>query len=200
MHRNALGGVGVALVALAVFPGVASAQTVGLSTITEQPVPVRALGAFVLVFAFGGGLLYQYEEFVDQAVTSASEGPLNAVVYGFMAQGGVVFVGIYALTQVGQVGAGANVTGILNVVMGVLLLALAGLGFTVVGTRITEWRGNRHLRRGLLIGATLSGAAFLLPSVVAAAAVWSLVVAAGVGASTRKWVHDAREVESGTES
>ncbi|MFB6184192.1 MAG: hypothetical protein ABEI96_06515 [Haloarculaceae archaeon] len=189
-------GVLATIASLVAFTGSGAAQTVGVSTITGQPIYVRALGAFVLVLAVGSVLLVQYGSFLDRMTTSMAEGHYSTVVYGLLAQGAILFFGGYGLSQVVRIGGGSHATGILMVIVGVLLLILSGAGFAVVGARITEFRGERDLRYGVVLGAVLGGLALAIPSFVVATLVWMLLVAIGVGASTKKWFHGSHDADT----
>jgi hypothetical protein len=180
------------LVALLVLiPGVAAAQ-VDPSTITEASSLVRALISLLLVLLFGGVVRYLYEEFVEESIASSMDQPLNSFIYGILALGGVAFLGGYLITQVGRLQVGPLLS-LAQIITGVLYLTLAGLGFTVVGTRITELLDERQLWYGVAIGAIISAGAWLIPSFLLALIVWSLVAAVGVGGPTRDWLHATRE-------
>ncbi|MEA5387358.1 hypothetical protein VB773_15475 [Haloarculaceae archaeon H-GB2-1] len=92
-------------------------------------------------------MYYLFEEYVEYAYTESTDQPLNSVLYGLFAQGGVVFLGAYALSQVVRFGSEQLVSGI-YLVTGIMLLVLSGIGLTVVGIRITELLGDRTPWRG----------------------------------------------------
>lgn len=185
--------------AVAILPGVAAAQAIDPSAIVDAPVAVRAAGSFVLVLLFGGALLYLAEEFVDRSVDASMESPLKSVGYGMVAQGIVVFFGVYAISQVGRISGSA--VEVVGVALAVFVLALAGLGFTVVGARLTEIAGERRLRPGVVVGATISAVVWLAPSFVLGLLAWTFVAAVGVGGPTKRWLHASKsvDVERGSE-
>ncbi len=166
------------------------AAQLGPDVLAEAPPPLRAGVGFLLVLGAGAALLYRYEAFIDRATDACLEKPLQAVIYGVMAHGGVVFVGGYLLSQLARIGAGSVLVAIAaSTAVGLGLLALAGLGFTVVGTGITDAAGSRQPWTGLVVGAGLAAAAAVVTPVVAAALLWVVVVSVGVGGATRRWFH-----------
>jgi hypothetical protein len=182
---------------LVALPGLASAQTIDASLIASQSIPVRAAGAFVLALLFGSGMWYLFEDFVEHSFAQAVEQPLNSVLYGFFAQGGVIFLGAYARSQLAQFGS-IELISIANLILGISLLVLAGIGLTVVGMRLTALVGERQPWRGVLIGAVLGALPWLAPSLLVATVVWIALVAVGVGGSTRTWLHSSRDVSAET--
>lgn len=159
-------------------------------TLVDAPPPLRAGAGFLLVLGAGAALLYRYEAFVDRSTDACLEKPLQAVVYGVMAHGGVVFVGGYLLSQIGRIGAaGPLVAWAALVVVAAGLLALAGLGFTVVGTAVTDAAGSRQPWTGLVIGAGIAATAAVVSPLVAGVVLWVVVVSVGVGGATRRWFH-----------
>lgn len=187
----------VTLVALAMLPGEATAQPVDPAVVVDAPGPVRAVGSFLVVLLVGGGLLYRYGGFVDRSVDAAMERPRVAVLYGLMAFGLVAFVGGYAVSQLARVGLGGSTVPLVGVAAaGVVALVLAALGFLVVGTLVTDVRGGRRPRHGLLIGAALSAVGWLLLPPIAGLVVWVLLAAFGIGGSTRRWFHTPRRVDA----
>lgn len=152
--------------------------------------PLRAAAGFLLVLGAGAALLYRYEPFVDRATDASLEKPFQAVVYGLMAHGGVVFIGGYLLGQLARlegIAVVAGVAALLAVSLG--WLALGGLGFTVVGTGITDTAGSRQPWTGLVVGAGIAAVAAVLTPLVAGALLWLAVASAGVGGATRRWFH-----------
>jgi hypothetical protein len=73
------------------------------------------------------------------------------------------------------------------------VFALAGLGFLVVGTLVTELNGPRQPWTGLVVGAAASAVAWLVLPTLAGVVAWFLVTAVGIGGATRKWVHATRD-------
>lgn len=189
------------LAGLAVLPGAAAAQPVDPSVVVASgPSPVRAAGSFALVLLFGGAVLYLYEGFVDRSIDSSMERPLVSVVYGAIAYGLVVFIGGYASTQLARFGGGTVLPLVGAAVFGAAVLALAGLGFAVVGTRLTEVRGERRHWLGLVVGAAVSALAWLALPLLPGLLVWVAVAAVGIGGPTRNFIHDSRAAESELES
>lgn len=193
MSSNGWGRLAATTSALAILPGVTAAGAVDPSAVVDASVPVRAAGSFVLVLLFGGGLLYLAEAFVERSVDASMESPLKSVVYGVAAQGVVVFLGIYAISQLSRLG--GAVVEVATVAMAVFVLALAGLGFTVVGVRLTETTGGRRLRLGAVVGATISAVVWLAPSFVLGSFAWILVASVGVGGPTERWLHASKAVD-----
>jgi hypothetical protein len=195
--RLVVAGVGV----LVSVPGVAAAQSLDPSAVVDAPPSVRAVVSFVLVLLFGGALLVRYEGFVQQSVDSSKERLLMSVVYGAVAYGLVGFACVYAYSQLARLGiGGAVLTTVAVAVAGVVLLTLAGLGFVVVGTLLTELGGPRQPWTGLVVGASISAVAWFALPLAAGVVAWFAVTAVGIGGPTRKWVHasEARPPEVDT--
>lgn len=175
---------------LVVLPGVATAQSLGPSVVTEAPASLRAVASFVLVLLFGGGLLYRYGGFVERSVDSSKEQLLLSVVYGVIAYGLVGFVCVYAYSQLARLGTGGAVLSTVAVAtVGIVALTLAGLGFVVVGTLLTDLQGRRQPWVGLVIGAAVSAVAWLALPLLPGLVAWLVVTAFGIGGPTRRWVH-----------
>jgi len=188
----------VTAAALAALPGVVAGQPVDPTVLAEASGAVRAAASFAAVLLVGGGLLARYGGFVDRSVDASLERPRVAVVYGVMAFGLVAFVGGYAISQLGRLDVGASLPAVGLAVTGLAVLVLAGLGFLVVGTLITDVRGGRRPWQGLVLGAALSAVGWLLLPLVGGLIVWVLVASFGVGGPTREWFHTPRHVEPGT--
>jgi MFS family permease len=73
---------------------------------------------------------------------------------------------------------------------------LAGLGFAVVGTLVTDVRGRRRPWQGLVLGAIISAVGWLLLPFLGGVLAWVLVASFGIGGPTREWFHSDRRVES----
>lgn len=191
----------MALAWLATVPGVATAQPLDPSAVVETSGPVRGVGSFLAVLLVGGVFLYLYRGFVDRSTDAVMERPGVAVLYGLVAYLIVGFLGVYALDLVLRLGVSNTPIALVAPVIPVTgVLVLAGLGFAVVGTLITDLQGNRRPWRGLVLGAAISAATWVvLPPLVAFLA-WAGVAAFGIGGTTRRWVHASRDVESGVES
>ncbi len=190
---SALGRLLVEAVAAA---GSVPAAAVDPSAVVDAPAPVRAGGVFVLVLALGGVLLAGRRGFVDRSVDALVDRPRIAVFYGVAAYLIVLVVGLYPLSQVGQLPAGGAVAGRIVAVLLVLALGLlTGAGFLAVGTVLTEVWGPRRPRHGLVVGAALSALAPLaLPGLLGLGA--AVVVAAfGIGGAARVWFHSEYAVD-----
>lgn len=158
---------------------------------------VRAAASFTLVLVFGGVLPYRHGDYVDRAVDASLDRPRSAVVYGLMSFGLVVFAGGYASSQL------ARLSGLLAAALGLAGLAalvLAGFGFLVVGTLVTEIRGSRRPWQGLVLGAGISAVGWLFLPPLWALAVWILIAAFGVGGPTREWLHTPRRADPAPEN
>lgn len=190
----------VAAVALGTLPGVAAAQPVDPGAFAEASGAVRAVTSFALVLLVGGALLRQYGTFVDRSVDASMDRPYVAVVYGTMGFGLVALVGGYAVDQLARAGLGGTGLVLAGVGAAALVgLVLAALGFLVLGTLITELRGCRRPRHGLVLGAALSAVGWLLLPLVEGALAWLLLAAFGIGGPTRRWFHTPRRVEPASE-
>jgi len=197
MRRGGYGRLLTTLVALAWLPGATAGQPVDPSAVVELPGPARALGSFLLVLLFGGLLRYRYGGFVDRSVDASMERPGVAVIYGLMAFGFVAFAGAYASSQLSQLPVGSVALATVAVtIAGLAVLLLAGLGFAVVGTLVTDVRGRRRPWHGLVLGAAISAAGWLLLPLLGGVLAWVLVASFGVGGPTREWFHSNRRAES----
>lgn len=203
------------LIALATVPSVAAARpitpagtdpsTVAPATIApalgDPSTPViRAAVSFLLVVAFGGGIIVRRRDLVDRAIEDTMARPAAAVPYGLAAYGLAAFAGLYAndlLTRVGLAGPPMGYLAAAVLVAG--LSFLGGLGFLVVGTIVTDLFGGRRTRSGLLVGATLSAVGWLVLPTVGAALVWVAIASVGVGGRTRTWIHSSRTVPADIE-
>jgi hypothetical protein len=178
---------------LATVPGVAAAQ-LDPSTVADAPASVRSVASFALVLLFGGAVLVRYDGFVDRSVDALRERPLISVVYGAIAYGLVGFGCVYGFSQLARLGVGSAVVSTVGVVVaGALLMALAGLGFAVVGTLLTELQGQRQPWTGLVVGASIGALAWFALPLLAGAVVWLVVTAIGIGGPTRKWIHASQD-------
>jgi len=187
----------VAASVLGSVPGVAAAQPLSPTVVTDLSGPVRALGSFALVLLFGGALLVRYGEFVDESLDALIDSPYAAVPYGLMAYGVVVLVGLYGISQLGRVGVANTVLGQLGVVaILTVVVVLTALGFLVVGTLLTDLSGRRRPTRGLVLGAVLSAVGWVALPFAGGLAIWVVVAAFGIGGTTRRWFHAERTVET----
>lgn len=190
-----------ALTAVALLPGVTAGQPIDPTTVTDVSGPVRAVGSFVLVLLVGGAFLTFAEGFVDRSVDASMESPLRSIVYGLLAQISVALLGTYTASQIAGLGSGRPIIGL--IAFGILVLGwlvLAGFGFIVVGGGLTDAAGNRQLWSGVAIGAGVAAFVWVLPTVLIAALVSIIVVSAGIGGPTKRWLHasagDDTEIES----
>jgi len=197
MRWGGYGRLLMVLAALAWLPGATAGQPVDASAVVELPGPARAVGSFLLVLLFGGGLRYRYGGFVDRSVDACMDRPGVAVVYGLMAFGFVAFAGGYASSQLSQLPVGSVPLATVAVtVAGFVALVLAGLGYAVVGTLVTDVRGRRRPWQGLVLGATISAVGWLFLPFLGGVLAWVLVASFGIGGPTREWFHSDRRVES----
>lgn len=176
---------------------VAAAGVLDPAVLLDASGPARAAASFLLVALFGAGLLARREALVHRAVDRTADGSPVAVVYGLMAFALVGFVGGYLLTQVGRVGVGGTtLLWAVIALVGAAVLVLAALGYTVVGTWLTQIEGARRPWPGVVVGAVLSALPWLVLPPLFAALAWFVLAAVGLGSSTRTWVHGERTVET----
>ncbi|MFB6252073.1 MAG: hypothetical protein ABEI27_10395 [Halobellus sp.] len=177
----------------------ATAQIGGPSLIFGLSGRVYAGLSFLTVLLTGIGLLVGRDGFVGRAVDSAIEGSPLAVLYGVLPFVFVAFVGGYAMSQLARAGIVSPLLSrgwsLLTVLVGV---GFGGLGYLVVGTYLTEIEGERRPWHGAVVGAVLSALPWLFIPTLPALLLWFLGAAAGLGASTRRWVHGERTVEAET--
>lgn len=192
-------GVSAALSAPLLLPA-ATVLAIDPTAVVDAPVWVRATASFLLVLAFGGAMLYLFEEFALDAIDASMERPLVSMVYGVLAQGTVVFLGVYALSQVGRVAPGSAAPDVAAVAIGVLMLVIAGVGMVVVGTQVAGAAGAEGPWQGLVVGAAITAVVWLLPSFALALVVWSVLVGVGIGGPAKNWLHASRSVESERDS
>lgn len=179
-----LGGVEIALAG-----DVVPLQAVDPAAFVDLPGPVRALVVFALVLLLGGGLLWRFEPFVDRSIDATLARPLWAVGYGVAAHATIGFAGLYLSTRLGQVNvSGWNASGI-GVLIGVLLVLLAGaLGFSVVGTTLVGLLDDGGPWSGLIVGAVIAGAVAVVDPFFGGVA-WVAIASLGIGGAVRRWVH-----------
>lgn len=192
MTLSVRSGLASGVAAAALVPGVAAAQSVDPFGVTTVSVATRVVGSFLLVSLFGGALVVLADDAVEAAVDASMAAPLKSLAYGLLAPVMVLFFGFYGVLQLAQVsGVAADLA---LVAIGVALFLLSGLGFTVVGARLTELVGERRLWPGVAAGAALSAALWLLPWFALALLCWILVTAVGVGGPTAAWLNASRSV------
>lgn len=188
------------LTALLVVPGRVGAQSVDLSYATSAPDFVRATAAFVVVAVVGAGFLARRRGVVDNAVNDTIDRPKVAVAYGLVAFGLVGLLALFANNLLVQSGLTTTPLALLIVVIPVVGVAVVGgLGFLVVGTLLTGLNGQHRPRHGVVFGAALSAACWVVVPLLASVVAWLLVAAFGVGGTTRTWVHSERTVATETD-
>ncbi len=180
------------------LPGTLAATAVDPSTVTGTPW-LRAAVAFVLVVPVGVAILGRYSGLVDRSVETSIGSPLLSVLYGVLTHIVLFFVGGVFSTQLANAGLDLAVLTVGSaVVFGAVFLALAGLGFAVLGTWLVERRGAGPRWQGLGAVAAVGAAGWLFPALLGAA-VWILLVSVGIGGPTRKWIHAEQSVEAGVD-
>lgn len=194
MTRAARRGVATAGAALVLLPGLAAAAPLGPSTVADASPPIRAAASFALVLVFGGAGLWLFADFVDRSIDPAMDLPLQSVVYGVAAHLVLGFVGVYVLSQIARLVPGLD--SLVVLVVGLLFLSLAGLGFAVAGSAATELAGERRPWHGLVAVAAVVAAAWLVLPLAGGVAVWVAIVSAGVGGRTRLWFHASQTTVS----
>ena len=197
MTRSARRSVATLAVGLVAWTGVAAGQSVDPTVLEAVSGPVRAVIAFGLVTVVGAGLLFRYTSFVDRSIDASMDQPLSSLLYGIIAFGIVVFLGLLIVIQGSQFGVAVGVVATVGYgVAGALVVLLASLGYVVLGAKLTDFLGPRQPWNGVVFGAAIGAAAWLVLPPVLAAAVWLLGAAVGVGGPTRQWLHADRSVNS----
>ena len=172
------------------LPVATAVPPVDPTVLADVSIPVRAVGSFVFVLLVGGAILVAAEGVVDRSVDASMETPLKSIAYGVSAQAVVALLGLYAIDQLTSIGPGSSIVATIGPWLLVLAWsALAGFGFAVVGTGLTDVAGDRQLWSGLAIGAAVSAFVWALPTLVLGAAVWLLVASIGIGGPTRQWLY-----------
>ncbi len=181
------------------FPGPGLAVG-GLDLVAVAGTPwFRALAAFLLVVPAGFAVLGRYSDVVDRSVEASLESPFVSVVYGFLAHLVLFFVAGVFSTQLANAGLDPVVLRVgSSATLGVIFLALAGLGFAVLGTWLVDLRGEGQRWHGFVAVAAVGAGVWLLPS-IAGLLLWILLASAGVGGPTRRWIHAERTVEAEVE-
>jgi hypothetical protein len=174
-----------------------TAQIGDPSALLGLPTPYYAGFSFLVILAAAVGLLVSRETIVEEAIDRAIEGSAVGTVYGVIPFALVAFVGGYVLSQAARVGAGGPILvyGI-GVLVSIGLVVLAGLGYLVVGSYITEMEGARRPWPGAVVGAGLSALPWLVLPLTPALFAWFVLPAVGLGGTTQQWIHGERTVES----
>lgn len=157
---------------------------------------VRGPAAFAVVLIIGTALLWRYESLVERSIETSIERPLSSLGYGIGAHLTIIFFGVYAASQLGQVAPSGTPLASVGLWAGVAVLAVvAALGFTVVGAAVVEFRWGPRPWFGLLLGAVTAGLAGLASPLVGVV-LWLVVVSTGIGGPVRNWFHAAEDVDS----
>jgi hypothetical protein len=188
----------IALVATAPAPPPQPLATPAPRELLATDPATRGTVSFLVTLAAGGAVVYARGDRLRRAVAASEAAPLRSTVYGLLAFAIGSVLLLYGGSQLGRlvagVGAGALATAAVLAVLATFVATFGGAGFAVVGLWATGVVGSRDPFVGLVgVGAAGAVAWAVLP-VAAAAAVWLLVSAAGVGGATRLWFHDSRDV------
>lgn len=191
-YRSSMRGFTVALpaeIGVARAGEVVPIQLVDSATIVDAAGPVRAVVAFALVLLLGGAILWQYEAFVVQSMDATLTKPLSSVGYGIAAHAVIAFGGAYLGSQLAHVDVAGQNAGGIGLVLGALLVLLAGaLGFTVVGVAVLDLLGAGTTWAGLVLGAAIAGVVAGVDPLFAGLG-WIAIVSAGIGGRVRNWLH-----------
>lgn len=187
MSRGALAWIVPVVAAVTVIPGVATAAPLGPSTIAELSTPVRAVVGAGLVLAFGAFILRFREGLVDQSMEASLESVPHSTFYGLAVHFVLVFAGVYIVSQISRLVGGAGP--VVFAITGVGLLIAAGLGFTVVGTILTEQLWDERPWLGLGVGTALAGIVLIALPLIPGVGAWILIASVGIGGSARNWFH-----------
>lgn len=164
-------------------------QAVDPAIVVDTPGPVRAVAAFALVLLLGGGLLWRYEPFVERSMDAMLARPLSSIGYGIAAHAVIGFAGFYLASQLTYVDVGGQNAGGIGLLIGGLLVGLAGaLGFTVVGAAVLDLWGSGTNWSGLVVGSVVAGVIAGIDPLVAGLG-WIAIVSAGIGGQARTWLH-----------
>lgn len=167
------------------------------SALLDLSAPAYAGLSFLAILTAGVGLLAWRADTVDLAVDHAIRGLPLAALYGVIPFAAVVFIGGYVLSQSARVGvANQALVWVLGAVVIACIVTLAGLGYLVIGTYLTEVEGSRRPWTGAALGAGLSALPWIVLPTLPALATWVVVAAVGLGGTTQQWVHGERTVES----
>lgn len=171
-------------------------QTADPTSLFDLPGVVRGSVAFALVITIGAGLLWRYGALVERSIVASIDRPVSSLAYGLAAHLTIVFFGVYAASQLGQITvSGRSIAGVGLWAVVAVLAVVAALGFTVVGAAVVELRWGPRRWHGLLLGASTAGVAGLVDP-LAGGLVWLVVVSTGIGGPVRNWFHAAEDVQS----
>lgn len=164
------------------------------SVLIESPGPERAAVLFVLSVLFGGFVLYRYGGRMDDAVDASRSKPLKSLLYGFVGFVIGVVIAVFAATQMIGFSGGNAVVSILAVaIIGVVASTLSGAGFAVVGAWLSGNLGVGDQWTGLVTVSAGVALPWAVLPIVAAAPLWIATAAAGIGGTTRLWIHQDSE-------
>lgn len=167
----------------------APAQVVGPEAVLGAPGVVRAAVAFTAVLLLGSLLRLRAGGFVDRAIDAATARPLRAMLYGIATHVVLAVASVYLATRLSQFAvASHNLAPVGLVLGGLLLLCVAALGFSVVGTVVADLVRDRAPWTGLVVGA-LTAAVLAALSPVVGGVLWLVVVSMGIGGAVYRWGH-----------
>lgn len=175
-------------------PGLAGSLALPLQVVEPAAVagvagPVRGVVAFGLVLLVGAGLRWRHAPFVDRAIDASMSRPVVSLGYGLAAHAVIAFASVYLTAQLARAGGlGPTALDVGAVIGGAALLAVAGLGFTVLGSVLAGLGGRESDRWGAVVGAAVAGVVAALDPVLGGLA-WFVVVSTGIGGPTREWLH-----------
>lgn len=164
-------------------------QSFDPSVVVAAPGSVRAVAAFLSVVLFGGFAVYRWGGRLDELVDESMGAPLRSVGYGFALFAVIVLLVGYVVSTLARLLVGTGLVPLLALGFGLLVLAVSGIGFAVVGAWLADAAGFRDPWIGLVaVGAVGAAAWFLLPLALGGL-VWLTIAAVGVGGAARRWVH-----------
>lgn len=158
------------------------------STVAETSGAMRAVAAFALVVCLGGVVLWRADSFLDRSIDASMEQPVSSLGYGLAAHAVIAFVGVYLANKLARYGVFGSASSYVGLGVGVALVGVAGaVGFTVVGSTVTDLLAERRGWPGLVLGGVVAaGIAVVAPDV--GAVLWFGIVSVGVGGPVREWV------------
>lgn len=178
------------------LPG-SALQAVDPTVVAETSGLTRAVLSFFFTVLFGGAVIYQYGDRLDDAADASADNPLISAVYGIIAYGGVVFLFGYAYNQLSRVGVETGAIAVVAIpAFAGLVLLLGGAGFAVVGTWLASIAGVRDPQTGLVAVSVAGALGWLLLPGALAVVLWLGIAAVGIGGSVRRWFHaDTPKIE-----
>lgn len=176
--------------------GAASVAQVGPGALAELGGPALGVVSFGGVLLVGVLLLTVSERTIERAVETHADWSPVSVIYGGFAFVLVGFMAGYAMAQAARLEVTGTPLHLTAVVGATGVGALAGFGYVVLGTWLTELEGARRPWVGVVVGAAVGAVPWLVLPFWPALFVWGAVAAVGLGSPTRNWVHDERTVDS----